>query len=37
MAAMQKPKKDDDEDKPTPLGAWIAEFDQLGKMKMQFN
>ena len=36
MASM-KPKLEDEEEKPTPLGAWIAEFDQLGFLRMQFN
>ena len=36
MASMQKQEieKDDEEDKTTPLGAWIAEIDQLGFLKM---
>ena len=37
MASMQKPKEkneDEQEDKPSPLGAWISEFDQLGYLKM---
>jgi hypothetical protein len=36
MASMT-PKLEVEEEKPTPLGAWIAEFDQLGFLKMQFN
>jgi len=34
MMASMTPKVEDEEEKPTPLGAWIAEFDQLGKLKM---
>ena len=37
LMASMTPKVEDEEEKPTPLGAWIAECDQLGKLKMQFN
>ena len=37
LMASMTPEVVDEEEKPTPLGAWIAECDQLGKLKMQFN
>jgi len=33
MASMQKPA-DEEEEPLTPLGAWVADFNQLGELKM---